>query len=79
MLASLGKLGSADAVQRLIRLAMSGPERTVQAGWFRVAALEALVVARGHAAVPTLEVLATDADEEVAATAQRLLGSALTS
>lgn len=79
MLASLGKLGSADAVQRLIRLAMSGPERTVQAGWFRVAALEALVVARGHAAVPSLEVLATDADEEVAATAQRLLGSALTS
>ncbi len=79
MLASLGKLGSADAVQRLIRMAMSSPERALQAGWFRVASLEALVVARGHAAVPTLEVLATDKDEEVAAAAQRLLGSVLTS
>ena len=79
MLASLGKLGSADAVQRLIRLAMNGLERAPQAGWFRVASLEALVVARGHAAVPTLEVLATDTNEEVAAAAQRLLGSVLTS
>ena len=79
MLASLGKLGTADAVQRLIRLAMSGPERAPQAGWFRVAALEALVVARGHAAVPTLEVLAAGTDEEVAAAAQRLLGTVLTS
>ncbi|MEP6835951.1 MAG: HEAT repeat domain-containing protein [Gemmatimonas sp.] len=79
MLASLGKLGSADAVQRLIRLAIGGSERTSHAGWFRVATLEALVVARGHAAVPTLEVLATDTDEEVAAAAQRLLGSVLTS
>jgi len=79
MLASLGKLGTADAVQRLIRLAMNGPERAHQAGWFRVAALEALVVARGHASRPTLEVLAADTDEEVAAAAQRLLGSVLTS
>ena len=79
MLASLGKLGTADAVQRLIRLAMSGPERAPQAGWFRVAALEALLVARGHAAVPTLDVLAADTDEEVAAAAQRLLRSVLTS
>ena len=74
MLASLGKLGSADAVQRLIRLALGGPERVTHAGWFRVAALEALVSARGHAAVPTIEVLVSDGDEEVAATARRLLG-----
>lgn len=79
ILASLGKLASADSVQRLIRLAMGGPERVPMAGWFRVAALEALVVARGHAALPTLEVLATDTDDEVAAAAQRLLGSVLTS
>lgn len=74
MLASLGKLASADAVQRLIRLSLGGPERVAHAGWFRVAALEALVAARGHAAVPTIEVLVSDTDEEVAATARRLLG-----
>ncbi|MEO7363469.1 MAG: HEAT repeat domain-containing protein, partial [Gemmatimonadaceae bacterium] len=74
MLASLGKLASADAVQRLIRLALGGPERVTHAGWFRVAALDALVAARGHAAVPTIEVLVSDGDAEVAATARRLLG-----
>lgn len=74
MLASLGKLASADSVQRLIRLALGGPERAAHAGWFRVAALEALVAARGHAAVPTIEVLVSDGDDEVAATARRLLG-----
>ncbi len=79
MLASLGKLGSADAVQRLIRMAMAGAERSPQPGWFRVAALDALVTARGHKAIPTLEVLATDTNEEVAAAAQRLLGSVMTS
>lgn len=77
MLASLGKLASADAVQRLIRMAMRTAGRADYAGWFRTAALEALVVARGHAAVPTLEVLAADEDEEVAATARRLLGNVL--
>ncbi|MBC8087305.1 MAG: HEAT repeat domain-containing protein [Phycisphaerae bacterium] len=78
MLASLGKLASADAVQRLIRLAMRGAETGTHAGWFRVAALEALVSARGTSSVPTLEVLATDPDEEVATAARRLLGSVLT-
>lgn len=79
MLASLGKLASADAVQRLIRLAIGGSEGAQHDGWFRVASLEALVAARGHAAVPTLEVLATDGNEEVATAARRLLGSVLTS
>lgn len=78
MLASLGKLASADAVQRLIRLALGG-ERSPHAGWFRVASLEALVAARGHSSIPTLEVLAADTDEEVATAARRLLGSILTS
>ncbi|MGV3709164.1 MAG: hypothetical protein ACO1Q7_10005, partial [Gemmatimonas sp.] len=80
IIASLGKIASADAVQRLIRLAVGERGALVSAhpGWFRVAALEALVLARGHAAVPTLEVLATDANAEVAAAAQRLLGRVLT-
>lgn len=78
MLASLGKLASADAVQRLIRLAMGGVEGASHPGWFRVAALESLVGARGSSAVPTLEVLATDPDDEVATTARRLLASVLT-
>jgi len=77
MLAALGKLASADAVQRLIRLAMGGVEAPTNPGWFRVAALEALVGARGSASVPTLEVLATDADEEVAAAARRLMAAVL--
>lgn len=77
MLASLGKLASADAVQRLIRLAMGGVEASSSPAWFRVAALEALVGARGTSSVPTLEVLATDGDEEVATAARRLLGNVL--
>lgn len=77
MLASLGKLASADAVQRLIRLAMGGVEASIHPGWFRVAAMEALVSARGASSVPTLEVLAGDSDEEVAAAAQRLLATVL--
>ena len=76
MIAAFGKLGSADAVQRLIRLSVA-PENAGQGAWFRVATLEALVAARGHAAVPTLEVLTNDQNEEVAAAARRLLGMVL--
>lgn len=78
MLASLGKLASADAVQRLIRLSMGGVEGPTHPAWFRVAALEALVGARGSSAVPTLEVLVTDHEAEVATSARRLLASVLT-
>jgi hypothetical protein len=78
MLASLGKLGSADAVQRLLRIAM--PQQS-QAGetaerpresWLRIAALEALVRARGNAVMPYVDTLATDADPNVAQAAYRL-------
>jgi hypothetical protein len=78
MIASLGKLASADAVQRLIRMSMDTSERSAAPPWFRVATLEALVEARGHASIPTLEVLASDGNEEVAAAARRLLGKVLT-
>ena len=60
MMAALGRLGSADAVQRLMRIAQSPsldgsnsatPDargRTPRPGWARIAALEALVDARGE-------------------------------
>ncbi|MCZ8204058.1 HEAT repeat domain-containing protein [Gemmatimonas sp.] len=79
MLASLGKLGSADAVQRLLRLAM--PQQQVgdtgeapREAWLRIAALEALVKARGSAVMPHVETLMNDADPEVAQAAFRLRG-----
>lgn len=77
MLASLGKLGSADAIQRLLRVAV--PQQADQAertapreSYLRIAALEALVRARGHAMQPALESLVNDPDPEVAAAAFRL-------
>lgn len=78
MLAALGRLGSADAVQRLLRIALPGGETTGERSgigrnpWQRIAALEALVRARGHALLPAIEGLMQDADREVAAAATRL-------
>ena len=78
MLAALGRLGSADAVQRLLRIALPGGETMGdRAGvgrdsWQRVAALEALVRARGHAVLPAIEGLMQDSDRNVAAAATRL-------
>ena len=79
MLAALGKLGSADAVQRLLRIAL--PATTDLTGattgeardsWIRIAALEALVRARGHQMQPVIDSLKHDADAEVAAAAAGL-------
>jgi len=80
MLAALGKLGSADAIQRLLRIAV--PPQNTEAGekvvpreaWLRIAAIEALVKARGNAVRPAIEQLVNDPDAEVAAAAQRLRG-----
>ena len=78
MLASLGKLGSADAIQRLLRIAQPaaaaepGERQTNRDAWIRIAALEALVRARGYAAMGSIESLAGDADPEVAAAVVRL-------
>jgi len=78
MLASLGKLGSADAVQRLLRLSMPqgqmGEADATRGAWLRIAALEALVKARGNAVMPHVEALMGDADPEVAQAASRLRG-----
>ena len=67
MLASLGKLGSADAVQRLLRLAMPQQQagdtgEAPREAWLRIAALEALVKARGSAVMPHVQALMNDAD-----------------
>lgn len=80
MLASLGKLGSADAVQRLLRIAQPaaaeiGERAVAREAWLRIAALDALVRARGHAVMPSIEALANDADPEVAAAVVRLRAS----
>ena len=79
MVASLGKLGGADAVQRLFRLAM--PQQPAgdtgeasREAWLRIAALEALVKARGSAIMPHVETLTNDADPDVAQAALRLRG-----
>ena len=78
MVAALGRLGSADAVQRLLRIALPGGEPmgdragVGRESWQRVAALEALVRARGHAVLPAIDGLMQDADPDVAAAATRL-------
>ncbi len=81
MLASLGRLGSADAIQRLLRIALppqqpqDGTERPApRDSYLRVAAIESLIRARGQAVVPALESLKNDPDPDVAAAAQRLDG-----
>lgn len=78
MLASLGKLGSADAIQRLLRIAQPaaaaepGERQTNRDASIRIAALEALVRARGYAVMGAIDSLAGDADPEVAAAVVRL-------
>lgn len=78
MLASLGTLGSADAVQRLLRIAMlqgqTGEHDQPRDPLLRIAALEALVKARGNAVMPHVEALLSDPDPEVAQAAFRLRG-----
>lgn len=79
MLAALGKLGSADAIQRLLRIALPQPQtgdfaEPPREAWLRIAALEALVKARGNAVMPHVEALMGDADQEVAQAAFRLRG-----
>ena len=83
MLAALGRLGSADAIQRLLRLVLPPtPDMTGAApgemrdAWIRIAALEALVKARGHQMVPVIDSLMSDVDPEVAAAAAALRATA---
>jgi hypothetical protein len=84
MMAALGRLGSADAVQRLMRIAQSptlDASRPVAADdrglaprprWARIAALEALVDARGDAVASIVESMTADQDPMVASVARGL-------
>jgi hypothetical protein len=77
MLAALGRLGSSHAVQRLLRIVLPSSNRTegessLRGSWLRIAALEALVRARGRAMLPAIESLLNDPDPDVAAAATRL-------
>lgn len=73
IIAALGRLGSSHAAQRLLKLALHTGDATVRPpAWMRVAALDALVLARGHAMQPAIETLMNDPDPLIAAAAQRL-------
>lgn len=70
-IAALGRLGSPDAIQRLVRL-LSAPVGQVSPAQ-QVAAMEALVGARGDAAVVTVRRLIDAADPDVRAAARSFL------
>ncbi len=85
MMSAMGRMGSADAVQRLLRIVQSPTEGTPSAAgakergynarpsWVRVAALEALMDARGNAVAHAIEPLTRDEDEIVAGVAESFL------
>lgn len=68
---ALGALGSPPAVQRLVRL-VGGAGGDTRPPVVRLAALEALVRARGRSMLPTLRSLRQDRDPAIRAAARRL-------
>ena len=77
MIAALGRVGTADAVQKLAKLAQpDGRLFKKKATNVRVAAVQALGEARTPAAVNALKELAADKDKEVRDTASRALAHA---
>jgi len=73
MLLALGRVGTTDAVERLIKAAE--PERGFfkkKATAFRVAAVQALAEVRSPAAQAALKSLASDKEKEVRDTVARL-------
>ncbi|AHG89986.1 hypothetical protein J421_2449 [Gemmatirosa kalamazoonensis] len=71
---ALGRLGTPDAVQKLVRAVMPSNLRPRPVS-FRIAALEALTAARGNSAMPTLRTLLTDAEPAVRDAAKRLIAT----
>ncbi|AHG88501.1 hypothetical protein J421_0964 [Gemmatirosa kalamazoonensis] len=71
---ALGAVGTPDAIQRLLRL-VSGSAHPPQPLAARLAALDALVHARGSAAVPMLRELRQDRDPAMRAAARRWVSS----
>jgi HEAT repeat protein len=74
ILHALGRLGTPDAVQKLVKAVMptNGRPRPVS---YRVAALEALAAARGHSAHATLRSLLSDTEPAVRDAAKRLIAT----
>ncbi|MCC6929827.1 MAG: HEAT repeat domain-containing protein [Gemmatimonadaceae bacterium] len=75
IVAALGKLGTPDAVQKLIKTLMSPQAVSAAANLdseFRCASLEAVATARGSAAMPLISPFRRDKDPRVAETATRL-------
>jgi HEAT repeat protein len=73
IIAALGRLGTPDAVQKLIK-AIFPAESSNRPVELRVAAAEALIQARGKAALSTLRPLLQDSDHGVRETAKQLIG-----
>lgn len=74
IIAALGRLGTPDAVQRLIKaISPNGAgNRPVE---FRIAAAEALAQARGKSAMPALRILLTDHEPALRECAKRVIAS----
>jgi HEAT repeat protein len=70
---ALGRLGTFDALQRLLRLV--GAREAHQGAAVRVAALHAIAQARGDAAHATLRALIDDREPTVRQAARRLLAA----
>jgi hypothetical protein len=71
---ALGRLGTPDAVQKLVRAVMPSHLRPRPVS-FRIAALEALTAARGASAMATLRSLLTDTEPAIREAAQRLIAT----
>jgi len=74
ILYALGRVASADAVQKLIRLCSQSGAADKPAS-YRIAAIEGLTVARRSAALPILKSMLTDSESTVRATARNLIES----
>lgn len=74
ILYALGRVASADAVQKLIRLCSQSGAADKPAS-YRIAAIEGLTVARRSAALPILKAMLIDPEPTVRATARNLIES----
>jgi len=77
VISALGRLGTPDAVQKLIKMLISSPApnqrgATEMTSDFRCASIEAVASARGSAALSVIGQLRRDKDSRVAETAQRV-------
>lgn len=74
ILYALGRIASADAVQKLIRLCSQSGAADKPAS-YRIAAIEALTVARRSSALSILRTMSSDSEPTVRATARNLIES----